>query len=1174
MSEAKLLQPNDTFIGGDGKKYRVVSFLGPGRTAYVYEAINLESNNHVAIKVMRPDLNSDMQRMFNSEGPNLRLLSAFLAGKDAHLIPELYAYSDEAPVYIAEELVRGKKLIHMVGEGQAISEQIGVMVCLQFAQLLQTLHDQYKKVYADMKYENIWWVESEKSIRVTDWNVIADVSEAGVKQDILKYSTYAARIFLDYMPETRGDLILDELSERSEWQNISFGVQSFLRKALHINPAYRYKTMAEIVSDLEILAGFWQMDRLDLTPNIHEILENAEAGTDQELQVKQFQMARSAFEIAKQKFTIRPTEASDFSTRINRGLEGSDYISIGKEFFESTDYKRASENFESGYQKAIGDPRFARRWWDLAKTATTVGTAFSAYKVILRDAVINMNAEKYADAVSLFETALPINDRFHIVMQEVLSSKNPQELLANYKKAKDLLPELTDLIVEASAWKGFREGRALQEREEYTKAQQAYNRSQALVSLLPEELRAFVPDIVSFRDEAKRLSVVVEDFGENVQQAEALLQNGKINEATALYEKAYTNIVGDTASPKLKSNSPELQALWQSLARQAEILLADNNYRGAEELYQLGLKYYSENDKFRFGLWQAKQLNILNREDVRNDPILAFEHLLHILHYMEDIRDYPAVWQTLQTQVPDVLTRILDLKEYALSRRLLLAARHVDETFCEEYLDTIYHHKVDEEHNAIETDVRNFLGKARTAIDVHADQIDFRTDLDEVFSDAEDALEAAAELAIKSPKLIARESLLREIRTIRSEYIGRIKQTLSAKEESSNLTLAANTKQTVEGDLNYVEGLRKVIDHRMLDVAQSIQGNQSIEWFAVIREVRDLLEQIQNRLTAAKISIEKTLNEVESGIPDHYELQELLQEIEGQLHELDSEFEKRNQEEEELIAEAQANVRKLINQEHISQAKTLLKSIDHLITRHPHFDETQAQLRDRIENYSEKKYVPSRVFWIAQGIGFISMFIIFAIAFIGWGQPNFGVVIGRTATAEILAAQASETVAALLATDTPLPVTETPTSAPPTETPTITPTPTTPPCEFSAYPNAISIIGPEFLAEPAPSQIQVRWVLENNGYCGLLITDLIRTGSTSRIQTEDTVVVQGSEFPLQQFIDEQVLWEAGVEIELTHLVSYSATDPLERTLLINSEDGTFALEISALNAIIDLLPEE
>jgi serine/threonine protein kinase len=161
MIPSSLLSYNERFTGGDGKSYLIVKKIGEGKTGYVYDAVSESNERPVALKVMRTDISQELQIRFKSESINLRQITDLvrLNNIGVRLVPELIANSDEDPVYLAEELIRGKPIIDIAQKDGTLTEETAVIICWRFSQLLKVLHEKYLKSYADMKFENIWWIE-------------------------------------------------------------------------------------------------------------------------------------------------------------------------------------------------------------------------------------------------------------------------------------------------------------------------------------------------------------------------------------------------------------------------------------------------------------------------------------------------------------------------------------------------------------------------------------------------------------------------------------------------------------------------------------------------------------------------------------------------------------------------------------------------------------------------------------------------------------------------------------------------------------------------------------------------------------------------------------------------------------------------------------------------------
>jgi serine/threonine protein kinase len=135
-------------------QYCIVRLIAVGGTARVYEAVHQFTHKSVALKVMRGRLASrrDVVERFRQEAVALSSLrhENIVAVDNAGL-------TDDARVFIAMELLRGKTLRDLLGERAKLSQQETIQIMTQVASGVSAAH-QGGVVHRDLKPENIFCV--------------------------------------------------------------------------------------------------------------------------------------------------------------------------------------------------------------------------------------------------------------------------------------------------------------------------------------------------------------------------------------------------------------------------------------------------------------------------------------------------------------------------------------------------------------------------------------------------------------------------------------------------------------------------------------------------------------------------------------------------------------------------------------------------------------------------------------------------------------------------------------------------------------------------------------------------------------------------------------------------------------------------------------------------------
>lgn len=156
----------------DGR-YKVARKLGEGGMSYVYEAVDVSTGEHVAVKIMTPKLAQDRtaaDRLRREAGLAMRL-------KHANVCPIIRLNeTPEGLIYLVMPLLRGELLSDKEVREGAIPLAVGVPLMRQVCEGLQYAHD-LQIVHRDLKPENIF-VEPQ-----TDGGLRAVVMDFGLAKE-------------------------------------------------------------------------------------------------------------------------------------------------------------------------------------------------------------------------------------------------------------------------------------------------------------------------------------------------------------------------------------------------------------------------------------------------------------------------------------------------------------------------------------------------------------------------------------------------------------------------------------------------------------------------------------------------------------------------------------------------------------------------------------------------------------------------------------------------------------------------------------------------------------------------------------------------------------------------------------------------------------------------------
>ncbi len=165
--------------------YEVLANIGQGGMGAVYKARDLRSNEIVAIKQMRPDLQSgfmpaEMKERFDKEWTALHAL-------DHPRIPHMLAsFSQGDSAYYVMEFIEGYGLDHLLKgyheAGEAFPEILILQYSLQILEVLVYLHGLEKPLmHRDIKPQNIIVRLSDNEVVLVDFGLVRTAGSASTK---------------------------------------------------------------------------------------------------------------------------------------------------------------------------------------------------------------------------------------------------------------------------------------------------------------------------------------------------------------------------------------------------------------------------------------------------------------------------------------------------------------------------------------------------------------------------------------------------------------------------------------------------------------------------------------------------------------------------------------------------------------------------------------------------------------------------------------------------------------------------------------------------------------------------------------------------------------------------------------------------------------------------------
>ena len=169
MKEFQELTPGSTFAG----RYQVIEELGKGGMGRVYKAMDLEINERVALKVIKPDIAEDKRTIerFQNEIKFARKISHKNVCRMYHLSKERDTH------YIVMEYVQGETLKSMIRMTRQLSTWTAVNIARQVCEGLAEAH-RLGVIHRDLKPQNVM-IDQEGSARIMDFGIARSLRTKG-----------------------------------------------------------------------------------------------------------------------------------------------------------------------------------------------------------------------------------------------------------------------------------------------------------------------------------------------------------------------------------------------------------------------------------------------------------------------------------------------------------------------------------------------------------------------------------------------------------------------------------------------------------------------------------------------------------------------------------------------------------------------------------------------------------------------------------------------------------------------------------------------------------------------------------------------------------------------------------------------------------------------------------
>jgi len=152
--------------------YRVLKLLGEGGMAFVFLAEDLDLRRRVALKVMKPALDSDP-----TAGPRfLREARTLASIKHEHVVTVYQVGQEDRTIFLAMELLQGRTLDDWVlAKGPPNTTEI-LRLAREIAAGLEAIH-RNGLIHRDLKPNNIWVEDQSGRIKLLDFGLVRPVED-------------------------------------------------------------------------------------------------------------------------------------------------------------------------------------------------------------------------------------------------------------------------------------------------------------------------------------------------------------------------------------------------------------------------------------------------------------------------------------------------------------------------------------------------------------------------------------------------------------------------------------------------------------------------------------------------------------------------------------------------------------------------------------------------------------------------------------------------------------------------------------------------------------------------------------------------------------------------------------------------------------------------------------